>query len=83
MKFAKNRLYIESYTKCPNCGILIFEELQQNMEQTILIDGKRYCSSWCVSWEGPRGAQPNESAARAKNDVRTDAGEPAQPEQTR
>ncbi len=65
MKFAKNRLYIESYTKCPNCGILIFEDSKQNMEQTILIDDKLYCSSWCVSWERDRAARGRaESAAQ-------------------
>ncbi len=25
MKFAPNRLYIESYDKCPNCGLLLYE----------------------------------------------------------
>jgi hypothetical protein len=65
MRFAKNRLYIESYTKCPNCGILIFEDSKQNMEQTILVEDKRYCSSWCVSWERDRAARSRaESAAQ-------------------
>ena len=39
MKFAKNRLYIERYTKCPNCGILIFENSESNMKQTIFVGG--------------------------------------------
>ena len=26
MKFAPNRLYIEEYVKCANCGVLIYEE---------------------------------------------------------
>ena len=65
MKFAKNRLYIESYTKCPNCGILIFENSEQNMKQTVVTDGKRYCSSWCVAWEKDRAARHQaESVAR-------------------
>ena len=49
MRFAKNRLYIESYTKCPNCGILIYEDSKQSMEGTKPVDGKLYCSSWCVN----------------------------------
>lgn len=57
MKFARNRLYIESYTKCPNCGILIFEASEQSMKQTILVDGKRYCSSWCIDWEKDRASR--------------------------
>lgn len=57
MKFAKNRLYIESYTKCPNCGILIFENSESNMKQTIFVDGRRYCSSWCVAWEEDRAVR--------------------------
>jgi hypothetical protein len=65
MKFAKNRLYIESYTKCPNCGILIFEDSATSMKQTVLADGKRYCSSWCVDWEKDRAARNQaETAAR-------------------
>jgi hypothetical protein len=57
MRFAKNRLYIESYTKCPNCGILIFEDSKHNMEDTKLIDGKLYCSVWCVAWERDRASR--------------------------
>jgi hypothetical protein len=57
MRFAKNRLYIESYTKCPNCGILIYEGSPQSMEGTKFIDGKLYCSSWCVDWERDRDAR--------------------------
>jgi len=57
MRFAKNRLYIESYTKCPNCGILIFEDSKQNMQETKLIEGKLYCSSWCVNWERERASR--------------------------
>lgn len=54
MKFAKNRLYIESYTKCPNCGVLIYEDPKQNAMATRLVDGKTYCSAWCVEWESAR-----------------------------
>jgi hypothetical protein len=57
MRFAKNRLYIETYTKCPNCGILIYEDSKQSMEGTKLVDGKLYCSLWCVNWERDRAAR--------------------------
>ena len=63
MKFAKNRMYIESYTKCPNCGILIFENSEQNMAQARLVDGKLYCSSWCVDWEADRAARRKAAVA--------------------
>ena len=70
MRFAKNKLYIESYTKCPNCGILIFEDSKPNMEQTILMDGKLYCSSWCVNWERDRVARSQaESATQSTNEL--------------
>jgi hypothetical protein len=64
MKFAKNRLYIEDYTKCPNCGILIFEDSKQNMQATKFVDGKLYCSSWCVDWERERALR-NQARATA------------------
>jgi len=64
MRFAKNRLYIETYTKCPNCGILIFEDSKQNMQETKLVDGKLYCSSWCVNWEQERALR-NQARASA------------------
>jgi hypothetical protein len=63
MRFSKNRLYIESYTKCPNCGILIYEDSTQSMEGTELIDGKLYCSSWCVNWQRDRAARSQAQSA--------------------
>jgi hypothetical protein len=50
MKFAQNRLYIESYDKCPNCGLLLYE----SHTGTVLKAGARYCSQWCVEWEADR-----------------------------
>ena len=70
MRFAKNRLYIESYTKCPNCGILIYEDSTQSMEGTELIDGKLYCSSWCVNWQRDRAARSQaKSAAQSTHEL--------------
>jgi hypothetical protein len=68
MRFAKNRLYIESYTKCPNCGILIYEDSAQ-MEGTKLIDGKLYCSSWCVDWQRNRAARQAEGVVQSTNEL--------------
>lgn len=63
MKFAKNGLYIESYIKCTNCGILIYETSKQAAMEAKHIDGEIYCSSWCIDWETDRrtrlGAQEN------------------------
>ncbi len=59
MRFAKNRLYIESYTKCPNCGILIYEELKAEYgrdetcrRQALLFNVVRQLG------KRPRGPQP-------------------------
>ena len=69
MRFAKNKLYIESYTKCPNCGILIYEDSAQSMEGTKLIDGKLYCSSWCVDWQKNRAARQAEGVVQSTNEL--------------
>jgi hypothetical protein len=50
MKFAHNRLYIESYDKCPNCGLLLYEQLAGTVQKA----GIRYCSQWCIDWEADR-----------------------------
>jgi hypothetical protein len=63
MKFAKNRMYIESYTKCPNCGILIYENAVATNADTVSVAGARYCSTWCVEWEAARGAREKAEAS--------------------
>ena len=66
MKFAQNRLYIESYSKCQNCGILLYERpANSSADLTILKDGKTYCSAWCIAWEDER-AKRHEAAAQAR-----------------
>lgn len=57
MRFAKNRLYVESYTKCPNCGVLIFENAAKPMTDAVTSGGTKYCSAWCVEWESARHAR--------------------------
>jgi hypothetical protein len=65
MKFAHNRMYIESYTKCQNCGLLLYERPANADAGVIVIGGKTYCSSWCVEWESERTRrQAAESGAR-------------------
>lgn len=57
MRFSKNKLYIEAYIKCVNCGILIFEDSKRNTPQRGSGNGKIYCSSWCIDWETEREAR--------------------------
>lgn len=54
MKFAQNRLYIESYNKCPNCGLLLYEQPGGGVSGAVTSAGKLYCSQWCVDWEAER-----------------------------
>ena len=54
MKFAQNRMYIESYNKCPNCGLLLYEKPANSSSDVIVVSGRTYCSSWCVEWEADR-----------------------------
>lgn len=54
MKFAANRLYIERYSKCPNCGVLLYETSINPATGSVTVDGKTYCSDWCVRWEADR-----------------------------
>lgn len=66
MRFSANRLYVESYEKCPNCGILLFEASDAAQDR-VMTGGRTYCSAWCVTWEGERQARrAGESAAPPK-----------------
>jgi len=55
MKFAQNRFYIESYRKCSNCGVLLYEgaSLVQDPQNA----DKTYCSDWCLDWAHERQAR--------------------------
>ena len=54
MKFAPNRMYIETYHKCANCGLLLYERPAQ-AEPAMLVRNRRiYCSEWCITWEADR-----------------------------
>lgn len=63
MRFAQNRMYIESYNKCPNCGILLYEKPANADSDVVVVAGKSYCSSWCVEWEADRNKRLTASAA--------------------
>ena len=64
MKFAKNRMYVESYIKCHNCGILIFHGSEADKKDSITTaKGLRYCSAWCVTWETDRNERLRAEAA--------------------
>ena len=63
MRFSKNKLYVEAYIKCTNCGILIFENAKKDAAQHRLENGKVYCSSWCIDWEAEREARRAAEAA--------------------
>jgi N-methylhydantoinase B len=62
MKFSQNRFYIESYTKCVNCGVLIYEESATDQADKVIHDGGTYCSQWCVDWKLARDARKSSSA---------------------
>lgn len=47
MKFSANKLYIEQYLKCGNCGILLYEGEPRIADAAA---GKTFCSDWCVDW---------------------------------
>jgi len=51
MKFSHNGFYIEHYTKCTNCGVLIYEA---SSKDHVYHDGQIYCSQWCVDWKTKR-----------------------------
>jgi len=54
MKFAPNRLYIESYSKCPNCGVLLYDKPANTGSDAVTVAGQTYCSAWCAQWEADR-----------------------------
>lgn len=51
MKFSQNRLYIESYRKCPNCGNLMYEDSAADRANLVVYENENYCSQRCVDWK--------------------------------
>lgn len=62
MKFAENRLYVDDYVKCCNCGILIYEGVDA---PAVRKSGKAYCTDWCVDWADKRSARLAQESAQA------------------
>ena len=61
MRFAPNRLYIEEYVKCTNCGVLIYDERGKDKSRTIVKDGQDLLLS-VVSRLGARARDGNPAA---------------------
>ena len=60
MKFAANGFYIERYTKCANCGVLIYDDDAADQAARVEAEGLPYCSQWCVDWRRAREARKAE-----------------------
>jgi len=60
MRFSENGYYLESYEKCDNCGVLLYEGAIK-----AAIDGKQmqFCSEWCMNWHVTR-EKPRETAKK-------------------
>ncbi|MGF7163006.1 5-oxoprolinase (ATP-hydrolyzing)/N-methylhydantoinase B [Rhodoligotrophos appendicifer] len=56
MKFSANKLYIEKYVKCANCGVLIYGPSIAARDGS----GDVFCSDWCVDWKAARAASDAE-----------------------
>lgn len=44
MRFSDNGYYIETYVKCDNCGVLIYDAAREVAGEG---DTGPYCSEWC------------------------------------
>lgn len=51
MKFSQNRLYIESYRKCANCGQLIYVDSEADRKKSVTHENQIHCSQRCVDWK--------------------------------
>lgn len=58
MKLSATRLYVETYVKCRNCGILIYDA---GRPEAVERDGDLFCSTWCVEWFDKRAAERAEA----------------------
>lgn len=52
MRFSDTGYYIESYVKCGNCGVLVYDDgvtsTNPAFQETI------FCSNWCIEWKTQR-----------------------------
>lgn len=51
MRFSDTKYYIESYVKCANCGVLIYDA---GRVQTLGGEEMVFCSAWCEEWKRRR-----------------------------
>lgn len=63
MRFSKNGFYIDSYGKCLNCGVLIYDE----DDKTRKFGTPLFCSEWCVSWHSRADKSAKLSLPHAKH----------------
>ncbi|MGO4832506.1 hypothetical protein AB4144_09470 [Rhizobiaceae sp. 2RAB30] len=63
MKFSQTGLYIESYSKCANCGVLIYENSAEDAKKMRRHENRIFCSEECVDWMTAREARRAASAA--------------------
>jgi 5-oxoprolinase (ATP-hydrolysing)/N-methylhydantoinase B len=57
MRFSKQGYYIESYVKCANCGVLLYDEgLPGHCEGKPAV----FCSKWCHEWTALRESNAEE-----------------------
>ena len=62
MRFSENGYYLESYEKCDNCGVLLYED---GIQATIDSEQLQFCSDWCMNWYVSR-ENPHEDARNRK-----------------
>ncbi len=63
MKISQTGLYIESYSKCANCGVLIYENSAEDAKKMRRHENRIFCSEECVDWMTAREARRAASAA--------------------
>ncbi len=53
MRFSPDGYYVESYVKCANCGLLIYNEGMSGQRKAKKVV---FCSVWCSQWDAMREA---------------------------
>lgn len=54
MRFSDTGYYIESYIKCGNCGVLVYDD-GITSDNPDLAD-QIFCSDWCVEWKAQKAS---------------------------
>lgn len=54
MKFAESGYYIESYSKCDNCGVLLYDDGIKPADEAL--SELVFCTQWCVAWHAQKAA---------------------------